>query len=113
MPKSSTEPVTPDQRSYAGVFSDRDGGPWGEQRRATSVWRRVRPRLKVDNVILRNIRQPKLAMTRKSLGAAYTSLDLWYLGLERGAAARRYFPHWLSHAELAKAKGFTPRLDPA
>src|SRR5260370_13205128 len=110
MPKSSTEPVTPDQRSYAGVFSDRDGGPSGEQRRATSVWRRVRPRLKVDNVILRNIRQPKLAMTRIRVGASYTSLDLWYVDLDVGADARSYFTHWLSHDELAKAKRFRSDL---
>src|SRR5258708_4031517 len=108
----STEPLIPDQRSYAAVFSDRDGGPSREQRPATSVWRRVQPRLKVDNVILRNIRQPKLAMTSIRVGASYTSLDLWYVDLDvdADADARSYFTHWLSDDELAKAKRFRSDL---
>ncbi len=106
----SIEPLIPDQRSYAAVFSDRDGGPSREQRRATSVWRRVRPRFKVDNVILRNIRQPKLAMTSIRVGASYTSLDLWYVDLDVGADASSYFTHWLSDDELAKAKRFRSDL---
>src|SRR5260370_35823017 len=106
----STEPLIRDQRSYAAVFSDRDGGPSREQRPATSVWRRVQPRLKVDNVILRNIRQPKLAMTSIRVGASYTSLDLWYVDLDVDADARSYFTHWLSDDELAKAKRFRSDL---
>ncbi len=107
----STEPLIPDQRSYVAVFSDRDGGPSGEQRRAAAIWRRVRPRLKVDNVILRNIRRPKLATTSIRVGASYTSLDIWYVDLDVSADARSYFTHWLSDDELAKADRFHSHLD--
>ncbi len=106
----STEPLIPDQRSCAPVFSDGDGGPSGEQRRAAAVWRRVRPPLKVDNVILRNIRQPKLATTSICVSASYTSLDLWYVDLDVSADTRSYFTHWLSDEELAKAKRFRSDL---
>jgi len=107
----STEPLIPDQRSYVAVFSDRDGGPSGEQRRAAAIWRRVRPLLKVDNVILRNIRRPKLATTSIRVGASYTSLDIWYVDLDVSADARSYFTHWLSDDELAKADRFHSHLD--
>jgi len=109
----STEPLIPDQRSYVAVFSDRDGGPSGEQRRAAAIWRRVRPLLKVDNVILRNIRRPKLATTSIRVGASNTSLDIWYVDLDVSADAGSYFTHWLSDDELAKAERFHSHLDRA
>ena len=109
----STEPLIPDQRSYAAVFTDRDGGPSGGQRRAVAVWRRVRPRLKVDNVILRNVRQPKLATTSIRVGASYASLDLWYVNLDVSADILNCFRQWLSRDELAKAKRFRSDLHQA
>src|SRR5260370_24559896 len=83
----STEPLIRDQRSYAAVFSDRDGGPSREQRPATSVWRRVQPPLKVPKHLLRQIPPPQIAVTSIPVRASYTSLDPWYVGLDGGAAA--------------------------
>ena len=113
MPESSTEPVIPDRRSYAAVFSDRDGGPTGERRRAGAVWRRIRPWRRVDHVALRNIRRPNLATTSIRVGALYTPLDLWYVNLDVSANALRCFRHWLSDDELAKAERFHSDLDRA
>ncbi len=109
----STEPLIPDQRSYAAVFTDRDGGPSGEQRRAVAVWRRVRPRLKVDNVTLHNRRRSNLATTSIRVGASYTSLDIWYVDLDVSADILNCFRQWLSRDELAKAERFHSDLDRA
>ncbi len=108
----STEPLIRDQRSYA-VFSDRDGGPSGEQRRAAAVWRRVRPRLTVDHVALHNRRRSNLATTSIRVGASYTSLDLWYVDLDVSADILNCFRQWLSRDELAKAERFHSHLDRA
>ena len=113
MPESSTEPVIPDQRSYAAVFSDRDGGPSGERRGAGAVWRRIRPWRRVDHVALRNIRRLNLATTSIRVGALYTPVDLWYVNLDVSANALRCFRHWLSDDELAKAERFHSDLDRA
>ena len=110
MPESSKEPVIPDQRSYAAVLSDLDGGPSGEPRRAGVVWRRIRPGRRVDHVALRNIRRPNLATTSIRVGASYTSLDLWYVDLDVSADALSGFRHWLSDDELAKAERFRSDL---
>jgi 4'-phosphopantetheinyl transferase len=106
MPESSTEPVIPDQRSDAAVFSDRGDGPSGEQGRAAAVWRWVLPRLNVDNVTLRNIRRLNLATTSIRVGASYTSLDIWYVDLDVSANARSYFTQCLSDDELVRAERF-------
>jgi 4'-phosphopantetheinyl transferase len=109
----STEPVIPDPRSHAAAFSDQDGGPSGEQRRAGAVWRRVRPGLKVDNVALRNIRWLNLATTSIRVGASYTTLNLWYVDLDVSADILNCFRQWLSRDELAKAKRFRSDLHQA
>jgi 4'-phosphopantetheinyl transferase len=94
MPESSKEPVIPDQRSYATVFSDLGGEPSGEQRH------------RVDHLALRNIRRANLATTSIRVGASYTFLDLWYVDLDVSADAISSFRHWLSHDELARAERF-------
>ncbi len=113
MSESSTEPVIPDPRSYAALFSDQDGGPSGERRRAGAVWRRVRSRLRVDNVALQNIRRPNLGTTSIRVGASYTSLDIWYVDLDVSADILNCFRQWLSRDELAKAKRFRSDLHQA
>ncbi len=109
MSESSTEPVIPDPRSYAAVFSNLEGGPSGEQRRAEAVWRRIRLRRTVDHVALRNIRRSNLATTSIRVGASYTSLDIWYVDLDVSADILNCFRQWLSRDELAKAKRFRRR----
>ena len=112
MPESSTEPVIQDDRSYAAVFSDLNGGPSGEQPRAGSL-RRIRPPLGVHNIASRNIRRPNLATTSIRLDASSRSLDLWYVGLDVSAESLSCFRHWLSDDELAKAERFRSDLDRA
>lgn len=106
MPESSTEPVIPNQRSYAAVFSDFDGGPPGERWRAGAARRQMQPRLGVDNVALCNLRRANLATTSVRVGTSYESLDLWYVDLDVSGDALRCFRQWLSDDELAKAERF-------
>ena len=82
MSDSSTEPVIPDQRSYAAAFSDLGAGP------------------------PRNIRRTNLATTSIHVGASYASLDVWYVDLDVSADALSCVKHWLSDDELAKAECF-------
>ncbi|PYV15626.1 MAG: hypothetical protein DMG21_14380 [Acidobacteria bacterium] len=111
--ESSAGPVIPNQRSYAAVFGDPDGGPSVNGRRARTFWRRMRPWLRSDNIALRNLRPPSLATTSVRVGASYTSLDIWYVDLDVSAGALSCFRHWLSDDELAKAERFHSDLDRA
>ena len=88
MPESSTDPVIPDQQSYAATFSDLDG----------------------DNFALRDRCRPNLVMTSIRVGDSHTSLDVWYVDLDVIANAFSCFRHWLSHGELAKAERFRSDL---
>ncbi len=108
--ESSTEPVIPDQGSYAAVFSELGPRRSGERRGAAAVWRRVRPRRRVDNIPLRNLRRPNLATTSIRVGASYTSLDVWFVDLDVSAEALNCFRHWLCDDELAKAERFRSDL---
>ncbi len=83
MSNSITEPVVPDQQSYAAVLSDLDCGPLGE-----------------------HIRRPSLATRSIRVGASFTSLDLWYVDLDVTADALYCFRQGLSCDELARAERF-------
>ena len=83
MSNSITEPVIPDQRSYAAFLSDLDCGPLGE-----------------------HIRRPSLATRSIRVGASFTSLDLWYIDLDVTADALYCFRQGLSCDELARAGRF-------
>ena len=83
MSNSITEPVIPDQRSYAAFLSDLDCGPLGE-----------------------HIRRPSLATKSIRVGASFTSLDLWYIDLDVTADALYCFRQGLSCDELARAGRF-------
>jgi len=82
MSELSTEPVIPDQPSYAAIFIDQVGAP------------------------LPNMRRPNLATMSMHVGASYSSLDVWYVDLDVSADALCCVTHWLSDDELAKAKRF-------
>ena len=90
MSNSITEPVIPDQRSYAAVLSDLNCGPLGE-----------------------HIRRPSLATRSIRVGASFTSLDLWYVDLDVTADALNCFRQGLSCDELARAEGFHSDLRPS
>src|SRR5215469_3110824 len=82
MSELSTEPVIPDQPSYAAIFIDQVGAP------------------------LPNMRRPNLATMSMHVGASYSSLDVWYVDLDVSADALSCFRHWLSEDEVAKAERF-------
>ena len=77
-----------------------------------TVWRRMQPRLSIDNVALRDCR-PNLAMTSIRVEASCTPVDLWYVNLDVSANALGSFTHWLSVDELGKAARFHSDLDRA
>ena len=79
MSNSITEPVIPDQRSYASVLSDLDYRPLGE-----------------------HIRRPSLATRSIRVGASFTSLDLWYVDLDVTADALYCFRQGLSFRRNGK-----------
>src|SRR5438874_12166631 len=71
----------------------------------------MRPRLRVDNIVLRDKRRPTLATTTIRVGTSYAPLDLWYVDLDVRAGARGSFRHWLSDDELGRAERFHSDLD--
>jgi len=71
----------------------------------------MRPRLRVDNIVLRDKRPPNLATTTIRVGTSYAPLDLWYVDLDVRAGARGSFRHWLSDDELGRAERFHSDLD--
>src|SRR5215510_6333114 len=79
---SSTEPVIPDQRSYAAVFSDLGAGP------------------------PRNIRRTNLATTSIHVGASYASLDVWYVDQNVSATPPTCLKICLSEDEFVKGEFF-------
>src|SRR5947207_1068009 len=71
----------------------------------------MRPRLRVDNIVLRDKRRPTLATTTIRVGTSYAPLDLWYVDLDVRAGARGSCRHWLSDDELGRAERFHSDLD--
>src|SRR5947207_13157514 len=71
----------------------------------------MRPRLRVDNIVLRDKRRPTLATTTIRVGTSYAPLDLWYVDLDVRAGARGSCRHWLSDDELGRAGRFHSDLD--
>lgn len=107
---SSPKPIIPDRQSNAAVFSNPDGGPSKELRPAENLWKRIRPRRKVDYVALRSTRRLNLETTSIRVGPPFAPLDLWYVDLDVAADALRSFRHWLSDDELGRAERFHSHL---